>query len=98
MFAVNYRPQYLKPTDIQPDYFDVLVVDKSMVIKQNELKLISQGSHAFQEVPVIEHINNRDYLGDFEPVISLIDAYNIIQSDRVMIASNWLMLFFASMA
>ena len=87
MFAVNYRPQYLKPTDTQPDYFDVLVVDKSMisyyVLRQDNLKLISQEAHVFQEVPVIEYINNRDYLGDFEPVISLIDAYNIIQSDRV---------------
>lgn len=87
MFAVNYRPQYLKPTDTQPDYFDVLVVDKSMIsyyiLRQDNLKLISQEAHVFQEVPVIEYINNRDYLGDFEPVISLIDAYNIIQSDRV---------------
>lgn len=87
MFAVNYRPQYLKPTDTQPDYFDVLVVDKNMIsyyiLKQDNLKLISQEAHVFQEVPVIEYINNRDYLGDFEPVISLIDAYNIIQSDRV---------------
>lgn len=87
MFAVNYRPQYLKSTDIQPDYFDVLVVDKNMIsyyiLKQDNLKLISQEAHVFQEVPVIEYINNRDYLGDFEPVISLIDAYNIIQSDRV---------------
>ncbi len=87
MFAVNYRPQYLKPTDTRPDYFDVLVVDKSMIsyyiLKQDNLKLISQEAHVFQEVPVIEYINNRDYLGDFEPVISLINAYNIIQSDRV---------------
>ena len=40
--------------------------------------------HRFGEVPVIEYQNSSDRVGDFEPVISLIDAYNILQSDRVI--------------
>lgn len=40
--------------------------------------------HFFGEVPVIHYLNNRRLKGDFEPVISLIDAYNILQSDRVL--------------
>ena len=32
---------------------------------------------------MIEYKNNPEFLGDFEPVISLIDAYNLLQSDRV---------------
>ncbi len=36
--------------------------------------------HLFGEVPVIFYENNRDRLGDFEPVLSLIDAYNRLQS------------------
>lgn len=40
--------------------------------------------HFFGEVPVIHYFNNRRLKGDYEPVISLIDAYNILQSDRVL--------------
>lgn len=37
----------------------------------------------FGEVPLIEYYNNEECQGDFEQVISLIDAYNILQSDRI---------------
>lgn len=40
-------------------------------------------NNAFGEVPLIEYYNNEECQGDFEQVISLIDAYNILQSDRV---------------
>ena len=87
MFAVNYRPQFEKPTDEKPAYYDVIVVDKEIVsnykLINDKLELISEEKHAFQDVPVVEYVNNKEYLGDFEPVISLIDAYNLIQSDRV---------------
>ena len=87
MFAVNYRPQYEKPTDKDPAYFDIIFVDKTTVrnyiLKGGQLILESEEQHAFKEVPMIEFVNNKDYLGDFEPVVSLIDAYNLIQSDRV---------------
>lgn len=39
--------------------------------------------HFFGAVPVVEYANNKSYMGSFEPVLSLIDAYNTIQSDRV---------------
>ena len=39
--------------------------------------------HFFGAVPVVEYPNNKSYLGSFEPVMALIDAYNTIQSDRV---------------
>ena len=32
---------------------------------------------------MIEYINNPERQGDFEPVLTLIDAYNILQSDRI---------------
>lgn len=37
----------------------------------------------FGEVPLIEYYNNEECQGDFEQVIGLIDAYNLLQSDRV---------------
>lgn len=37
----------------------------------------------FGAVPLIEYDNNEEQQGDFEQVIPLIDAYNLLQSDRV---------------
>lgn len=43
----------------------------------------SRTPHFFGEVPVVAYPNNKNAIGTFEPVIGLIDAYNILQSDRV---------------
>lgn len=88
LFAVNYRPVFNKPTDTTPDHFDVLAIDAKKIsyytLKDGTLSKYQEDQlHVFEEVPIIEYVNNMDYLGDFEPVISLIDAYNIILSDRV---------------
>lgn len=40
-------------------------------------------SHYFGGVPINEYFNDEDETGDFEPVITLIDAYNTLQSDRI---------------
>jgi len=39
--------------------------------------------HYFGKVPLDEIYNNAERMGDFENVMSLIDAYNTLQSDRV---------------
>lgn len=39
--------------------------------------------HTFKKVPVIQWTNNSKLKGDFESVLNIVDAYNIIQSDRV---------------
>ena len=36
--------------------------------------------HYFDDVPVVEYPNNRQHRGDFEGIISLVDAYNKAQS------------------
>ena len=43
----------------------------------------SRNPHNFPYVPLVEYWNNSLQTGDFEPVMSLIDAYDILQSDRV---------------
>ncbi|MEA5016128.1 MAG: phage portal protein [Candidatus Limiplasma sp.] len=40
-------------------------------------------AHFFGAVPLVEYWNNSREQGDFEPVLSLIDAYDVLQSDRV---------------
>lgn len=89
LYAINYRPIYKNPEDKEPDHFDVIVATDSEIIKYelagngSSLKETDREKHAFGAVPVIEYDNNKEYSGDFECVISLIDAYNLIQSDRV---------------
>lgn len=39
--------------------------------------------HYFRDVPIVEYYNNSNRQGDFEQIISLIDAYNLLQSDRI---------------
>lgn len=47
------------------------------------MKLINSQRHYFGSMPIIEYRNNEERQGDFEQLISLIDAYNILESDRV---------------
>lgn len=43
--------------------------------------LIDEQQHPFKDIPIIRYINNADEIGDYEPVLTLIDAYDKIQSD-----------------
>ena len=45
------------------------------------LELEDIREHYWGDVPFIEYINNEERLGDFEGVISIIDAYNLAQSN-----------------
>lgn len=47
------------------------------------ITLVGTEPHYFGEVPIIEYINNKERMSSFEDVASLIDAYNVAQSDTV---------------
>ncbi|MCY9513304.1 phage portal protein [Paenibacillus apiarius] len=49
----------------------------------SSFELVDIKSHYFGAVPVVEFWNNEERQGDFEQQISLIDAYNVLMSDRV---------------
>ena len=85
LFGLIYRPIY-KGNVI--DHYEVIYCDNKEITtyecKNKTLSKIGTTKfHVFGEVPLIEYKNNPEYLGDFEEVISLIDAYNILQSDRI---------------
>jgi len=44
-------------------------------------EVLPRVQHYFKDVPVVQYPNNEELIGDFEGVITLIDAYNIAQSD-----------------
>lgn len=53
---------------------------KNYKYEQGRFTEIGSGSHMFDGVPIIEYPNNKYHSGDFEGVISLVDAYNKSQS------------------
>lgn len=85
LFGLIYRP--IKKGDVFK-YWEIIYVDKNekRTYKSYSKSLQQVGTsepHAFGDVPIILYKNNPEFLGDFEPVISLIDAYNLLQSDRI---------------
>lgn len=69
-------------------YWDIIYVDKEKEVhyKSYSRSLRRDGEekpHKWGDVPIICYRNNAELLGDFEPVLSLIDAYNLLQSDRI---------------
>lgn len=85
LFGLIYRP--IKKGDVFK-YWEIIYCDKKVIrtYKSYSRSLNQIGKdqpHKFGDVPMIQYKNNPELLGDFEPVITLIDAYNLLQSDRV---------------
>lgn len=94
MFAVTYQVKKdINDTVIGYDVYvyteneklHYLTSDISSVTTIKETDLVEDDieEYFFDDVPITEYKNNRDETGDFEKVLSLIDAYNLLQSDRV---------------
>ncbi len=89
LFGVNYYPQYDVTGTLTKYAIFVYTADKiyhyaSKVLDEpNTYSLVYEEEHYFGMVPFIEYKNKKSCQGDFEQVISLIDAYNLLQSDRV---------------
>lgn len=47
------------------------------------VQLADRAPHYFGGVPMVEYWNNAQEMGDFERVLSLIEAYDLLESDRV---------------
>ena len=48
-----------------------------------KMSLTDKRRHYFGKIPMLEYRNNEERQGDFEQLIPLIDAYNLLESDRV---------------
>ena len=91
LFAVIYNPVFNEKGEILKNEFDVTILTPENCMERqlkdghlSQIPEIEDYLHGYGEVPVIEYINSSDRMGDFEPVISMLDAYNILQSDRVI--------------
>lgn len=67
------------------DIIEVYDIAKVTIYKQEDDKytVIEEQQHTFGDVPVIEYLNNKEEQGDFEQVMTLIDAYNTAQSNTL---------------
>lgn len=91
MFAIYYAPQYDDKGVAIKDAYDITIwTDTQILYRKLKQEVLTPDPankdmpHFFTEVPVVHYMNNKRMKGDYEPVISLIDAYNILQSDRVI--------------
>lgn len=91
LFAVIYEPHAKQKNKFE----DIMVFDANYIYdftnSTGAIELQDKGTktHDFQKVPVIEYINNPEKLGDFEHVLTLVDAYNTLTSDRVNDKEQW---------
>ena len=67
---------------VYDDYFIYTYETKNLYSAQS-YRLVDTEEHYFGDCPLIEYGNNKKQRGDFEGVITLIDAYNLLQSDRL---------------
>lgn len=88
LFAVNYYRKYdidgickgMRCFVYDEDYIYTYESDTDNAYN---MQLAAVKPHYFRGIPIIEYINNDEMQGDFTQLISLIDAYNLLQSDRV---------------
>jgi len=88
LFGVHYYPKF--DLDNNTDGYNVHVYTAKGVTRYFVKDLDSENyekketkEHYWNAVPIVEFWNNEEQQGDFEQQISLIDAYNVLQSDRV---------------
>jgi len=62
-----------------PDVVQHFMTDNSGNIKIAQ----DEELHGYTKVPVVQYVNNEEEMGDFKPVLKLIDAYDTLMSDSV---------------
>lgn len=72
-----------KETTIVEVYSRSEIITYTKDFAASGLTFKSRVSHSFGMVPVVVYYNNKEALGDFEPVLSEIDAYDILESDSL---------------
>ena len=87
MFGVYYVPH--KKADGSDDGWRVWVMSETVIAQYHSSapddipRQMEIEPHYFGGVPMVEYWNNENETGDFEGIIGLIDAYDVLQSDRV---------------
>lgn len=89
LFGVYYYPKKNDAEDIVQWVATISTQNYKWVLNiLNDPKLVQEltekpEQHFFGGIQIIEYLNNKEAIGDFEQQIPLIDAYNTLMSDRV---------------
>lgn len=87
IFGVYYYPTFDTEQAHTGYKISVYTYDKIILYKAdtafNSAIMIEETDNLFGDIPMVEYSNNEEQQGDYEQVISLIDAYNTLMSDRV---------------
>ena len=86
IYVIRYWQTYDIETNQMIDYVEVysaLDITKYRIDIGGAMHIIDQHYHVFGQVPVTPYYNNAEDQGDFELVISEIDAYDSFESDSV---------------
>ena len=83
LFAVRFYEEYDFISKETKEFYEVYTSDEYIMFTGDSKGLVEveRLEHFFGDVPVIEYKNNAEGLGDFELVLSLIDAYDLAVSD-----------------
>lgn len=85
MAVVRFYKQYDIVRETTHVYVEVYTANDITYYKADEtmgtMEPVGVQQHAFDDVPFVEYKNNDDEYGDFEGVLSLIDAYDKLCSD-----------------
>lgn len=87
LYFIRYYKEYDIVTDKNFYMIEVISAESTIYYKANEqlgnIEIVGELPHYFNLVPVSIYKNNEQLIGDFEPVISLIDAYDKMESDSL---------------
>lgn len=78
----EYVDGLTQKTIISADYYDNKYITSYKFVAGSVAEVSEPQLHMFDYLPVIELKNNEDRMGDFELILELQDAYNLIMSDR----------------
>lgn len=79
--AIRYFRIYDLNQVTYSEFVDVYDANKISHYSYNgAMKLLEEQEHYFGDVPIVEYPNNHQHRGDFEDVLTLVDAYNLAQS------------------
>lgn len=83
---IQFAIRYYKIYDLEEENKKELVLYDKYSIKtydftDDKITLINEEDHYFGDVPIADYENNNNRIGDFENVITLIDAYDKANSD-----------------
>ena len=87
LYLIRYYVDYDIKKDQRFYWVDVIDADRIVTYHSPELldqlSKVSEEEHYFGAVPIAVFKNNEEEVGDFEKVISLIDAYDKMESDSL---------------